>query len=194
MKPMTNLPIFFSYFVCRRLGDSQAQEDVLNCCRALPSCTYDHFLVMAQQASAGKSSNMSVARAAYMLCLARILGSPSPDYKALAQIVRKLIRLVDSFDKSGKEVLDLYIRAEEIVHGLQAGVYLKEEAQWLVSTAWNRGVMHSNFDEYDQAERWMEIAIKLRKFAPGMESSEALMTNVLKQVRLGKQREGSCVE
>lgn len=84
-------------------------------------------------------------------------------YKQLCYSVSALLAAVDVnknevthiatnyLDKCQK-VLDLYKHAQQILSGLGNNVYPQDEAQWLVSSAWNRAALYLKLQKYENAE------------------------------------------
>jgi hypothetical protein len=68
-------------------------------------------------------------------------------------------------------VLDLYKQAQHIFSGLGDQVCPPEDAQWLVSTAWNRAALYPKLQRCDNAELWMGVALELLKHAPANNKS-----------------------
>lgn len=172
-----------------RAKDFKSQIDILHHCASLPGFQAKYFLNMAQQASqasAGVESN-NVVITAYRLALKNILITPSPDYKVVALIVRKLITLTDQQCKDGSDVMVVYKHAKEILAGLDPGEYPHEELQWLVATSWNRAGLQVKFLRFSVAEPWMEMALELANYDPHMENRKLSMIESLAEVRQSKQ-------
>lgn len=83
------------------------------------------------------------------------------------------------------QVLDHYKQAQQIFSGLGDKLYPQDEAQWLVSTAWNRGALYMKLQQHDKAELWMGVALELLKHVPAMESHRpSMMENITELLRL----------
>ena len=67
----------------------------------------------------------------------------------------------------------------QLLVGLSAGQYPKDEVSWLVSTAWNRAAFHVRFSHSAEAEKWMRVALSLLQHAPQMENKRQMMTSAL---------------
>lgn len=80
------------------------------------------------------------------------------------------------------QVLDLYKQAQQILSGLGNNVYPQDEAQWLVSTAWNRAVLYLKLQKCDNAELWMGVALELLKHVPAMEKHRPSMMESLTEL------------
>uniref|UniRef100_A0A7I4BLX4 Uncharacterized protein n=1 Tax=Physcomitrium patens TaxID=3218 RepID=A0A7I4BLX4_PHYPA len=119
-----------------------------------------------------KEPVMEVATASFRMCLTLTLSDPNADYKVAAAVIRKMINLANRRCKDGpdastnspssillvvsprsiKGVLDLYKHAQQILSGLGNNVYPQDEAQWLVSSAWNRAALYLKLQKYENAE------------------------------------------
>ena len=91
------------------------------------------------------------------------------------------------------QVLDLYKQAQQILSGLGNNMYPQVEAQWLVSTAWNRGALYLKLQKYETAELWMGLALELLKHVPAMETHRPSMmeslTELLRQIASSRKAE-----
>lgn len=81
-----------------------------------------------------------------------------------------------------RQVLDLYKQAQQILLGLGNNLYPQDEAQWLVSTAWNRAALYLKLLKYDKAEIWMGVALELLKHVPTMEIHRPSMMESLTEL------------
>ncbi|CAM6089602.1 unnamed protein product [Calypogeia fissa] len=169
-----------------RAKDYKSQIEILHHCASLPGFQANYFLHMAEQANKtpgpGDEGN-EVISTAYRLGLKSFLASPSPDYKLVAMIVRKLITLADQHCKDGPGVMAVYKHAKEILAGLDSDEYPREELQWLVATSWNRAGLQVKFLRFSVAEPWMKLAIDLANYDPRMENRKLSMIDTLKEVR-----------
>ncbi|CAM6095980.1 unnamed protein product [Calypogeia fissa] len=172
--------------VKNRAKEYKSQIEILHHCASLPGFQANYFLHMAEQADKtpgpGDEGN-EVISTAYRLGLKSFLASPSPDYKLVAMIVRKLITLADQHCKDGPGVMAVYKHAKEILAGLDSDEYPREELHWLVATSWNRAGLQVKFLRFSVAEPWMKLAIDLANYDPHMENRKLSMIDTLKEVR-----------
>ena len=189
-----------SFEVKRRLKDYKAQLDIIRHCSTLPGFHPKYFFSMgstaynneASEKNQSNNDNYEVAMAAFDAGLNITLSSPLPDYGLVSATIRTLINLGDSKQRDGPKVMSFYRQAHQILLGLGADVYPKEEIQWLISTAWNRGSLHARFSRFTMAEKWMNLALDMLKhIAPAMEAYRPLMMENLSLVLKGKADEPS---
>nr|PNR59206.1 hypothetical protein PHYPA_001997 [Physcomitrium patens] len=165
-----------------RAKEDAEQLKILKQCSNMPGFTAEHFFKMGLEASRRKEPSMEVASAAFRMCLTLTLSAPNADYKIVAALVRKMINLANARCKDGPEVLDLYKQAQQILLGLGNNLYPQDEAQWLVSTAWNRAALYLKLLKYDKAEIWMGVALELLKHVPTMEIHRPSMMESLTEL------------
>jgi hypothetical protein len=80
------------------------------------------------------------------------------------------------------QVLDLYKQAQKILSRLGNNVYPQDEAQWLVSTAWNRAALYLKLQKYENAELWIGVALELLNHVPAMETHRHSMLESLTEL------------
>lgn len=73
------------------------------------------------------------------------------------------------------EKLVLFKEAKDILAGIQRSDYPRQEVDWLVGTAWNRGVHHAKLSRVQEASSWMQVALGLVHYS-SLESKVAMMT------------------
>jgi hypothetical protein len=187
-----------SFEVKRRLKDYKAQIDIIRHCSTLSGFHPKHFFSMGltayndgrQEKNQSNSINYEIAMAAFEAGLNITLSSPMPDYVLISATLRTLITLGDSEKRDGPKVMSLYRQAHQILLGLAPDVYPKEEIQWLISTAWNRGSLHARFSRFSMAEKWMDLALDMLKHSgAAMEAYRPLMMENLSLVLKGKSDE-----
>ncbi|KAL3531026.1 hypothetical protein ACH5RR_010348 [Cinchona calisaya] len=167
-----------AYNLYSRLGDmGQKQLLLIKSYASSKSCNPLHLLQIGLDASQGPRSNPEVACFALDTCLSALLTSPSPDYRNVALILRKLISVSTIFkdDTDDEAVICLYRQAYRIMVGLKEGEYPTEEAKWLSMTAWNRAALPLRLGHTEVAKKWMDIGLELAKKVPGMQTYRSCM-------------------
>ncbi|GJP70589.1 hypothetical protein CLOP_g1512 [Closterium sp. NIES-67] len=176
-----------------RQKDCKGQQEIIERCRAMPGFKAEHFFQMGLH-SARDCADSTVASAAFSAGLHMMMTSKSPDYRVVAAMYRKLISLADIQTKDGVQVYDLYMEAHQLLIGLPAESYPRDELHWLISTAWNRAPILARFRRFEEAEKWMKLAMKLAERAPSMESSRLMMSDAVAEVELMKNQESNPME
>ncbi|KAF6164592.1 hypothetical protein GIB67_032820 [Kingdonia uniflora] len=173
--------IFNSYDLRGRQSDSN--EHQLHLIKNLASskiCTPQYLLHMGLTALKGPRPNMEVADYALNTSLSTLLSSPSPNYKTIAIILRKLIGFVGFKKGDGDdEVYSVYKQAYQIMVGLKAGEYPSEEGKWLAMTAWNRAAMPVRLGQIGIARRWMKIGLDMSQHVSDMGAFKDCMEEFL---------------
>ena len=173
---------------CRQ-KDSKGLLELLQGCSSLPGLKAEHYFQMGVSAGSGDNVQLDVAGMAFRSGLLLLLQQPSPDYKLIAAIFRKLIGIADLQHRDGPKVLSLYKEAVNALIGLPEGKYPKDELCWLVATAWNRAPILCRFKREDEAKVWMNVALELLEHVPSMASSKAMMQDALRELESGN---GGC--
>ncbi|XP_043719623.1 TPR repeat-containing protein ZIP4 [Telopea speciosissima] len=134
------------------------------------ACTPEYLLQIGLSASQSPRTNPEAANFALNASLSSLLASPSPDYKNIALIIRKLIMLAGFYKgDTDDEVYSAYKQAYRIMVGLKEGEYPTEEGKWLATTAWNRAAMPVRLGQIAVARRWIKIGLELSRHVQGME-------------------------
>ncbi|KAG9149561.1 hypothetical protein Leryth_014333 [Lithospermum erythrorhizon] len=141
------------------------------------SCDPQLLLQIGLDASQGPLINPEVATFALNTCLSSFLSSPSPDFKKVALVIRKLISIATIYKGDADEdaVIVLYKHAYRIMVGLREGEYPTEEAKWLAMTAWNRAAIPKRLGQIEAARNWMNIGLDMAKKVPGMQTYQSCM-------------------
>ncbi|KAJ8748145.1 hypothetical protein K2173_000553 [Erythroxylum novogranatense] len=132
-------------------------------------------------ASQGPRANHEVAVFALNESLSALLSSPSPNYKEIALILRRLIAVstIHKGDSDDDSVHNIYKQAYRIMVGLKVGEYPTDEGKWLALTAWNRAALPMKLGKVDTAKKWMSVGLELAEKVDGMETYKACMTDFL---------------
>ncbi|CAN6445210.1 unnamed protein product [Victoria cruziana] len=167
-----------------RINDPSSQVLAIQSYINTKFCTPKHMLQLGLQAINGPCANPEAARLALTTCMKIELTSPSPDYKTVAHILRKLIGVSIS-QKGSREAeavtMKLYQQAHQIIVGLKSGEYPVEEVKWLSTTAWNRSGMHVKLGGFTAAQKWMKMGLDLAKLLPEMAAYAVSMFQWLAQ-------------
>ena len=169
-----------------RLRDSKGLLELLQGCSSLPGLKAEHFFQMGVSASSGGNVQLDVAGMAFRSGLLLLLQQPSPDYKLVAAIFRKLIEIADLQHRDGPKVLSLYKEAVNTLIGLPTSKYPKDELCWLVATAWNRAPILCRFKRGDEAKVWMNVALELLEHVPSMAAKKTMMQDALRDLECGE--------
>lgn len=174
-----NSNFYFLYTYCKyqlinRLNeDARSQQlQLVKSFAASKSCTADHLLQLGFIAFRGERHNPEVAEFAFNACLSILLASPSPDYKLVSVVIRRLACLAASTENNGgKEdgAYDIYRKAYQIILGLQEGEYPIEEGKWLAMTAWNKSGLAVRLQQPANARKWMKLGLDMARRLNGME-------------------------
>ncbi|CAI9107256.1 OLC1v1006574C1 [Oldenlandia corymbosa var. corymbosa] len=154
-----------SALYARLVDRGQKQLALIKSLASSKSCNPLHLLQIGLDASHGPQSNPEVATFALNTCLSALLGSPSPDYHTVAQILRHLIMVstVSKGDADDEAVLGIYKQAFRIMVDLREGEYPSKEAKWLSMTAWNRAAIPLRLGNIEVAKKWMNMGLELAK-------------------------------
>ncbi|KAI5071272.1 hypothetical protein GOP47_0013523 [Adiantum capillus-veneris] len=166
-----------SFEVKRRMKDHKAQMEIL--CRCSTLTGFQPKLFYSMGMCGGDCQDVEVSMAAFEAGLNLTLTSPKPDYALVAATIRRMITVADTVRRDSPRAMSIYKQAHQILLDLDAGVYPKEEVQWLISTAWNRASLHVKFNRFSLAENWMNLALDMLKHAPTMENFRAVMLDNL---------------
>ncbi|XP_031504597.1 TPR repeat-containing protein ZIP4 [Nymphaea colorata] len=176
----------FNNFELRgRINDPSSQVQAIQSYINTKFCIAKHLLQLGLHAADGARANPEAAKLALTTCLKIDLTSPSPDYRTVALILRKLIGVSISRKGSREEAeaaaMEIYQQAHQIIVGLQGGEYPVEEVKWLSTTAWNRSGMHVKLGRVTAAQKWMKMGLHLAKLVPEMEAYAVSMIQCLAQ-------------
>ncbi|XP_042519199.1 TPR repeat-containing protein ZIP4 [Macadamia integrifolia] len=162
---------FNAYDLWGRLENGGTQQlQLVKSFASSKACTPEYLLQIGLNASQSTRTNPEVANFALNACLSSLLASPSPDYKSIALIIRKLIMLAGFYKgDTDDEVYSAYKQAYRIMVGLKEGEYPTEEGKWLATTAWNRAAMPVRLGQIAVARRWIKIGLELGRHVQGME-------------------------
>ncbi|KAK1319658.1 hypothetical protein QJS10_CPB04g01991 [Acorus calamus] len=145
-----------------------------------------HYLLqLGLTASVRSQPNPEAAELALNECLSGHLASPSPDYKTIGLVIRRLIGLAGWSRKEGRddEVYGIYTRAYKIIVGLKAEEYPADEGKWLATTAWNRAGPQVRMGRVGAAERWMKMGLDIARHVKGMDGYIECMEETLSGLR-----------
>jgi hypothetical protein len=143
-------------------GDTSNELTILQKAGDLP-CTSSDVITMAEN-SALYGSAAAAARG-FDIGLTMLLAAPQRDTSAIASVIRHRIEIEEraaaaagSTTTGAQEKLaELYTAAATHL-ALLAGSYPGDEAAWLVTTAFNRGVAHHRMFRFAQAQFMFEMA------------------------------------
>ncbi|KAJ4949737.1 hypothetical protein NE237_014315 [Protea cynaroides] len=168
---------FNAYDLRGRLENGATQQlQLVKSFASSKACTPEYLLQIGLCASQSPRPNPEAANFALNACLSSLLASPSPDYKTIALIIRKLIMLAGfSMGDTDDEVYSVYKQAFRIMVGLKEGEYPMEEGKWLATTAWNRAAMPVRLGQIAIARRWINIGLELGGHVKGMEGYRECM-------------------
>lgn len=94
------------------------------------------------------------------IALTMLLASPQRDTPSIASVIRQRIEIEDlanTTNDAQETLVELYASAATHL-SLLATSYPSDEAAWLVTTAFNRGVAHHRMLRYTQAKSMFEMA------------------------------------
>ena len=93
-----------SFELSGRAKDHAAQLKILKRCSSLPGFKAEHFYKMGLDACNRKDASVEVATLAFRMCLNVTLSAPTPNYKILGAVIRKMINLENMRSKDSFEV------------------------------------------------------------------------------------------
>lgn len=190
-----------SFNVKARLGDAAGCLDMLRTAEAMPGLTADTALKLAKIAA--EDAGLAVALRAYELCLRvmqRSQGQTTPNYADMAHVLRCTLTYAEQAsggsngaDSRDARLLRGFREASALIASVPAGGYPPEEAEWLMTQAWNRGAMLIKVGRTDIGEQFLKLGVELQrhcsKHSPQAEQHKAGMLDTLAQ--LSRKRSGT---
>lgn len=179
------LHTFNSYELRGRVTGGAAQQlHVLKTFASSRACSPQHLFQIGLAASRGLRPNPEAADYAFRNCLpALLLAAPSPDYKTVAMVLRKLVMVSGLRQgETDDEPYAVYKEAYRIMVGLNQGEYPKEEGKWLAITAWNRSSMPARLGQMERAKKWMKMGLDFAQQVIGMDSYKCSMEKCLSSI------------
>ena len=122
------------------------------------TCTASDIIAMAE-CSSKKGSAVAAARG-FDIGLTMLLAAPQGDTPAIASVIRHRIEVEEraaAGSSSTEKLSELYASAASHL-SLLADTYPPDEAAWIVTTAFNRGVNHHRMLRFSQAQSMFEMA------------------------------------
>ena len=139
-------------------GDAGAQLKLIT----TNNLSADEVAQMADE-SAQRGSPTAAARG-YEIALTMLLAASRRDPDIIAAVIRNRIEIEEkssvSVGNRQKRILELYASSASHL-ALLAASYPADEAKWLVTTAFNRGVAHHRMSRFDQALNMFEASKNL---------------------------------
>lgn len=139
-------------------GDAGAQLKLIT----TSNLSADEVAQMADE-SAQRGSPTAAARG-YEIALTMLLAASRRDPDNIAAVIRHRIEIEEkssvSVGNRHKKILELYAASASHL-ALLAASYPADEAKWLVTTAFNRGVVHHRMSRFDQALNMFEASKNL---------------------------------
>ncbi|KAJ0972222.1 hypothetical protein J5N97_020181 [Dioscorea zingiberensis] len=164
------LHTFNTYQLLDRLDISDKRSQQLQLIKNFASskaCKPEHLLHIGLAASQGGLPNLEVAEFSLNACLSAMLALPSPDYRMISIVIRKLAGLGQVCGSDN--AYNVYKQAYQIIVGLNKGDYPLEEGKWLAVTAWNKSGMAVRLRQVDTVRKWMKMGLDLARHLPGMD-------------------------
>jgi|AntAceMinimDraft_5_1070358.scaffolds.fasta_scaffold04402_5 hypothetical protein len=171
-------------------GDTSAELRILQTAGDL-TCTSSDIITMANN-SADYGSAAAAARG-FDVALTRLLADPQRDTSTIASVIRRRIEIEERSSAAAgstcaqEKLGELYGSAATHL-ALLAGSYPGDEAAWLVTTAFNRGVGHHRMCRFAKAQCMFEIARTILPHAlrsdPALERLQSRIDEALSIVKL----------
>ena len=180
MRKMPTTKINFSLEIYRLIlqfkadllsGNFTAAETIIQEARRLDFFHAEHFITMAAccrlkgtnewnihqtcNTSCSTITSKQCAKIALKAAMDDLTSKPDVKYEMVTKTLRALFDLADT----DTERLSLISEAASILEAFTYDLPMTE-TQWIVSTAWNRGVLNAKFKRIDDAIPWMEMALK----------------------------------
>lgn len=181
-------------------GDTNGCLNLLRSAEALPGLTSDTALKLAKMAA--EDAGPVVALRAFELCLrvmqridaarqsSASLGLP-PNYTDLAYVLRSTLVYAEQVggsaaggaDSRDARLLRGFREASSLLASVPAGAYPPQEAEWLMTQAWNRGALLIKLGRPEPGEALLKVGLDLQRHAakhsPQAEARKAEMLAAL---------------
>ena len=137
-------------------GDSSTELMILQKANDLTFTCSD--VISMAECSASTGSAGAAARG-FDIALTMLLAAPQRDTPAIASVIRHRIEIEERAAAGGRteKLGELYASAASHM-SLLAETYPPDEAAWILTTAFNRGVNHHRMLRFSQAQTYFEIA------------------------------------
>lgn len=151
-------------------GDTSTELAILQKAGDL-TCTCSDVVTMAEN-SAQKGSASAAARG-FDISLTMLLAAPQRDAPAIASVIRHRIEIEERAAAAAgtpEKLSELYASAATHL-SLLSETYPPDEAAWIVTTAFNRGVHHHRMFRFSKAQSMFEMARSILPHALRSDSS-----------------------
>ncbi|XP_071692075.1 TPR repeat-containing protein ZIP4-like [Rutidosis leptorrhynchoides] len=163
-------------------------------------CNPNHLFQIGLNALEGPRTNTEVATFCFNSCISSLLSSPSPDYKTVALILRKLVTItsvrkgnVDDDGDDNDGVYGIYKKASRMMVGLKAREFPVEEGKWFAMSAWNRAALPVRLGQMVEAKKWMDMGLELAGRVAGMDTYKSCMEDYVSGVEKKVQTQGHLI-
>jgi hypothetical protein len=134
---------------------------------------------------------VTAASRGFDIALTKLLAAPQRDAESIAAVIRHRIEIEEgasvSVGKPHKKMLELFSTATAQL-SLLADLYPHDEAAWLVTTAFNLGVMNHRMHRLDEGLSMFEACKKMiLQASRSDESLKAMLHRVDEAIRLTKE-------
>ena len=183
------------FTVKAKCGDAAGCLDMLRTAEAMPGLTTDTALKLAKIAA--EDAGPAVALRAYELCMRVMQRSQSglaANYADMAHVLRRTLTYAEQSsgsvgggaDSHDARLLRYFREAAALMASVPPGAYPPEEAEWLMTSAWNRGAMLIKLGRVDAGELFLKVGLELQRHAakhsPGAETHKAAMLDALAKI------------